>query len=400
MKKISIILVVALAICAYWLVMYHHDFYQLRMWLKGQGTANEKAQAKDIYICPMHPQVTSDKPGECPICHMSLVKRAAESPASRSETAEKGKLLYYRNPMNPQVTSPVPMKDQMGMDYVAVYEEVAAKPAGQFYISSQKLQLIGVKTAKAEKRKLTGQIVTVGRVAYDPDLYVAQEEYLQAVKGEADRKDDTNGFAQGAARKLQLMGMSKKEIAELAQSGKPEEGLYLPQADQKNVWVYMTVYEYEAGYVKEGQSIEVTAGAYPGEVFKGKVVSIAPMVDAMTRSLKVRAMVDNPAGKLKLEMYVNAALTYDLGEKLAVPQDSVMNAGTRTYVFTTDGQGHFKANDVKLGARADGWYEVLSGLAEGAAIVTSGNFLIDSESKLSAVLTQMSEPNTVPARQP
>jgi hypothetical protein len=378
MKTVAIIIILLAVIAGGYLLLQKHT----------------APHAKETYYCPMHPQVISDKPGECPICNMTLVKRAAEAPAVRKEAAEKGerKILYYRNPMDPAVTSPVPMKDQMGMDFVPVYEE-AAKPAAEFYVSSQKLQLIGVKTAKVEKRKLTGQIVTVGRVAYDPDLYVAQEEYLQAVKS-------ADGFAQGAGRKLQLMGMSQNEIAEMEKGGKPEEGLYLPQADQKNVWVYMTVYEYEAGYVKEGQSIEVTAGAYPGEVFKGKIVSIAPMFDAMTRSLKVRAMVDNPTGKLKLEMYVNASLTYDLGEKLAVPQEAVMNAGTRTYVFTTDGQGHFKAHDVKLGTKAEGWYEVLSGLTEGATIMTSGNFLIDSESKLNAVLTQMSEPNAVPERQP
>jgi Cu(I)/Ag(I) efflux system membrane fusion protein len=114
----------------------------------------------------------------------------------------------------------------------------------------------------------------------------------------------------------------------------------------------------------------------------------------MTRSLKVRAQVQNPGGRLKLEMYVDVKLTYDLGEKVSVPAEAVMNAGTRQYVFVADGQGSFKAVDVKLGAKGDGWYEILSGLDDGAQIVTSGNFLVDSESKLSAVISQASEPNS------
>ena len=133
----------------------------------------------------MHPNFTSDKPGDCAICGMSLVKReTVETPAMGHAAAEGGekKILYYRNPMNPEVTSPVPMKDEMGMDYVPVYEEEAAQQHAGVYINPAKQQLIGVKKQKVEKRKLSGQILTVGTVAYDPDLYVAQQEYLQAIK--------------------------------------------------------------------------------------------------------------------------------------------------------------------------------------------------------------------------
>ena len=115
---------------------------------------------------------------------MSLVKKtAAEAPAGEPKAGQGGKkILYYRNPMNPQITSPVPMKDEMGMDYVPVYEEQTPQAHPGVYISPQKQQLIGVKKGKVRMRQLSGQILTVGRVAYDPALFVAQQEYLQTLR--------------------------------------------------------------------------------------------------------------------------------------------------------------------------------------------------------------------------
>ncbi len=359
------------------------------------------AQKKELYYCPMHPHFTSDRPGDCKICGMSLVKRETkETPVMGHEevkSGEKGKILYYRNPMNPQVTSPVPMKDAMGMDYVPVYAEQAVAAQPGFYISPQKQQLIGVKKDKVEVRQLVGQILTVGTVAYDPGLFVAQQEYLQSLKRAIQTTADGNTvqapdvFIQTTKRKLLQMGMSESEIAKLAESGKPEQSLYLPEGGK--IWVYLVIYEYQAGLVKEGQKVEVETNAYPGESFEGSVVSVGPMLDPMTRSLKVRCFVDNPENKLKLDMYVNVKIEYDLGEKLAVPEEAVMHTGTRDIVFITDPNGYFQSRDVTLGTKVGGYYEVLAGLSPGEEVVTSGNFLVDSESKLNAVLSQMTEPN-------
>jgi len=194
-------------------------------------------------------------------------------------------------------------------------------------------------------------------------------------------------------QKLLAMGMSEAEIDELEKRGKPQQNLYLPGSEDKNVWVYITIYEYEVGLVKTGTPVEVGAIAYPGEIFKGEVVSVTPILESATRTLKVRALVDNPANKLKLEMFVNVVIKYDLGEKLAVPDDAVMHTGTRDIVFVADPNGYFESRVVTLGAKARGYYEVLRGLAADESVVTSGNFLIDSESKLNAVLSQMAEPN-------
>jgi Cu(I)/Ag(I) efflux system membrane fusion protein len=335
---------------------------------------------------------------------MSLVKKtAADAPAGNQMPGHDSKKpLFYRNPMNPQVTSPVPMKDEMGMDYVPVYADQEAQAHPGVYISPEKQQLIGVKKGTVQMRKLTGQIRTVGRVAYDPNLFVAQQEYLQALKGHQSAQkanleyldEQSRSLLTDMRRKLLLLGMSNAEIDELQKRGKPESNLYLPASDDKNVWVYITIYEYEAGLVKEGMAVQVDTLAYPGETFRGKIVSITPLLQAATRTLKARALVDNPEGKLKLEMFANIRIDYDLGERLAVPEDAVLHAGTRDIVFAADADGYFTPKTVKLGAKAQGYYEVLQGLAANEEVVTSGNFLVDSESKLNAVLNQMGEPNT------
>jgi Cu(I)/Ag(I) efflux system membrane fusion protein len=365
-----------------------------------QKTGNILQSAKDLYYCPMHPNYTSDKPGDCPICGMSLVKREVKPHESTKQAGER-KLLYYRNPMNPAVTSPVPMKDQMGMDYTPVYEEekAPAQTSG-VYISPEKQQLIGVKKGRVEKRKLTGQILTVGRVAYDPSLFTAQQEYLQTFKSSRTiHKDDgyineqSGAFIKSMKQKLLAMGMSEDEITGLEKRGKPQQNLYLPTSEDKNVWVYVTIYEYEAALVKTGTPVEVRAIAYPGMSFEGSVITVTPILEVATRTLKVRALVDNTENKLKLEMFVNVVIKYDLGDKLAVPEEAVMHGGTRDIVFVAKPDGYFEPRVVTLGSKAQGYYEVLRGLSENEEVITSGNFLIDSESKLNAVLNKSAEPN-------
>jgi multidrug efflux pump subunit AcrA (membrane-fusion protein) len=396
MKVKTIVIIVILLVAGLGVFIVGRDIIS-----RYSGTA---AVAAKEYYCPMHPSFQSDKPGDCKICGMSLVKKTTEAPAQEQKLAKAGpkKILFYRNPMNPDVTSPVPMKDQMGMDYVPVYEEQTPKEVQTgIYISSARQQLIGVKKGKVQKRKLTGQILTVGRVAYDPALYTAQQEYLQVFKssrttGASDSgyiEEQSKTFIKSMKQKLLAMGMSDVEIDELEKQGRPQQNLYLPGSEDKNVWVYVTIYEYEAGLVKTGTPVEVQSMAYPGQVFEGKVISITPIIEAATRTLKVRALVDNPDNKLKLEMFVNVAIRYDLGEKLAVSEEAVMHAGTRDIIFVVRPDDHFESRVVTLGARARGYYEVLGGLAENEEVVTSGNFLVDSESKLNAVLSQAAEPN-------
>ncbi len=394
------------------------------------GGENHSAHAvKDSYYCPMHPGYTSDKPGDCPICNMKLVKKEAareieKKPMTPEEICllhncpmkncsmritgnakdcpfcgahltkgKEKKILYYRNPMNPQVTSPVPMKDQMGMDYTAVYSEENSGEIPGIYINPERQQLIGVKKEKLEKRPLTQQILTVGRVAYDPELFVTQQEYLQALKVARELlssqdvlvKEQATAMASAARKKLLLKGMSPEEIEALAEKGAPQEYLYLP-LEQDQVWVYLTIYEYEMGLVKAGLPVDVQAVAFPGEKFSGEIVSVTPVLDPMTRSVQARAQIENKEHKLKPDMYVNVEIHIDLGEKLAVSREAVMDTGARAMVFVAMPNGYFVSREVKLGRLAGGYHEVLAGLAEGEEVVSSGNFFVDSESRLKSAI--------------
>jgi membrane fusion protein, copper/silver efflux system len=321
----------------------------------------------------------------CAITALAILGAAAVV----SATSER-KVLYYRNPMNPQIISPVPLKDAMGMDYVPVYEEEqAAGQARGVYISPQSQQLVGIKTEKVKKRHLAYELTTVGRVAYDPGLFVAQEEYLQALALEEKTRDSalastrqqTRSLVDAARQKLLLLGMSQPEIEKLSSDGKPQRNLYLPGATGKP-WVYLAVYEYEIGLIKEGLPVEVEAVAFPGRSFAGKIISITPVFDPQTRSAQVRAEVDDPGYQLKPEMFVNARIHIDWGEKLAMPEAAVMDTGEHKVVFVASPPGHFAAREVKLGIRAGDYYEVLSGAEEGEEVVSEGSFFIDSESKL------------------
>lgn len=353
------------------------------------GYAQETSQVatvKDIYYCPMHPDYTSDRPGSCPICGMDLVlrKKATTAPAETvTPVAPAGaarKVLFYRNPMDPSITSPVAMKDQMGMDYVPVYEDTSAGPAaGSVTVEPDRQRLIDLKKDTVRQQRLAVPILTTGKVAYDPELYVAQETYLQAVRT-AGGSASSDGFLAALKQRLVLAGMSEEEIAALRDHGTPQEGLYLPSASGK-AWVYLTLYAADLGLVRPGQAVTVDTEVFPGEVFKGQVSGVTPVLDAATRSARARAQVEDPKGRLRPEMFVNARLEVDLGDKLAVPAGAVMDTGLRKVVYIVRGNT-FTPREVALGVKAGDLYEVLGGLAAGEEVVTGGNFLIDSESRM------------------
>lgn len=299
------------------------------------------------------------------------------------------KILYYRNPMNPEITSSVPMKDSMGMDYIPVYAELQTeKPLG-VYISPEKQQLMNITTTKTEVRHLTHQVLSVAVVAYDPQLYTAQQEYLQALKakekisGSRDNllKEQIEGMVAAAEKKLILMGMNRQEIAELGKSAMPQANLYLPY-EQDKVWIYANIYEADLMFIREGQKVQIDAIALPGQTSEGTIVSIAPVFDATTRSVKARIEIDNPGHKLKPEMFLDAKINVDLGEKLAVPEEAVVDTGVKQVVFVAKHNGYFEPRKVTLGIKAGDYYEVISGLKEGEEVVSTGNFFVDSESRL------------------
>lgn len=400
-----------------------------------RGHSSHAARQATTYQCPMHPSYTSDKPGDCPICGMKLVpvESAEAAPGAAMTTGKKmcvlhkctmancrmelplapgetatcpvcgtytapaagpaGKILYYRNPMNPAATSPVPMKDSMGMDYVPVYAEDVSETSvsGQAstVISAQKRQLIGMKSEPVARRHLKFTVRASGRVAYDPELYNAIAEHHSAMVAREKVKDSpwpdvherTKALVRAAALRLRQLGLSESQIEAFTGTEAAPTNLLLGGSGG-SVWVYAQIYEYEISSVRPGLQAEIATPAYPGRVFHGTVKAIDSNLSPETRSLRVRIEVPNPGGLLKLEMFVNAAIKADFGEKLALPEAALLDSGQRKLVFVELGEGRIEPREVRVGREADGYYELLSGVREGEKVVTTANFLIDSESKL------------------
>jgi RND family efflux transporter MFP subunit len=169
----------------------------------------------------------------------------------------------------------------------------------------------------------------------------------------------------------------------------PETELYTI-ADLSTIWAIADFYEYEVHDVRLGQPMILTLPSFPGRVFNGKVNFIYTQLDNSTRTLKVRAEFANPGFLLKPDMYANAELKIDYGRRLAIPQEAVLDSGSEQLVFVAREDGYFEPRKVQLGDRVDNQVIVLSGLKAGERIVTSGNFLVDSESRLKAAISGMS----------
>jgi len=360
---------------------------------------------KHVYSCPMHPSIVSERPGSCPVCHMDLQKveeggRIVES-GKYSSPSKEGKILFYRHPHKPSVTSPVPAKDEMGMDFVPVLEEEESvnstgdvEGRAGFTLSPSRQQLIGVTRGKVALRNITVEIRASGKAAFDPDLFTAIEEYRQALLSASQMKDipyeglrtQAKDLVESAKTKLKLLGLTDSQIRKLSSGRVSPMSLLLPKG---NVWIYAEVFEYELPMVKEGQEVEATSPALPGKRFTGKLTSISPIVNPQTRTARVRALIPDPKGDLRPDTFVNVRILASLGEKLVVPQEAVLHSGEEDFVFVLEDKGRFTPRKVTLGVKTKDFYEVLSGLTNNETVVTSANFLIDSESRLRGVLKHL-----------
>lgn len=272
----------------------------------------------------------------------------------------------------------------------------------------------------------TGKLVEKGQPLFDlysPDLVATQDEYLLALQAKEslassslkEIRAGSESLLEATRRRLSLWDISDEQIAELQKNRRPKRNItfYSPISgfvikkeaiqgmrvmpdkelytitDLSTVWVNADIYEFELGNIRLGQRVAITLSYYPGETFYGKVSWIAPVLDEKTRTTKVRIEFPNRGFRLKPEMYANVEIDIEGGRKLAIPEEAVLDSGIRKTVFIDKGEGRYAPAEVKLGARYDRYYEVLSGVNSGERIIASASFLLDSESRLSEAMGAM-----------
>lgn len=367
---------------------------------------------KTVYQCSMHPKIISDKPENCPICGMRLTRVEHPEAGDAVKSGGKGRILFYRHPMRPEVSSPVPAKDEMGMDYIPVYEEEesgVSSVSGRAVVNIDpaRQQQIGVKIAEVKKMPLQMNVRALGRVAYDPDLHNTIGEYREAAGEYLKSKSSPNITVRERAEqlmeladlKLRLSGISSDQMEHLKGAGQSTlrlltlrhtaEDLSLPEGAK---WVYADLYENESDLAAPGQKIRVTTPALPGRIFEGQTRTADLIPNALIRTMRVRMEVMDPEDRLRAGMSVDVALQILLGEKLAIPEEAVLNTGEKNLVFVAKGKGRFEPREVRIGYEAGGYDEVISGLSENEKVASSANFLIDSESRIRAALQNFGKP--------
>jgi Cu(I)/Ag(I) efflux system membrane fusion protein len=270
-----------------------------------------------------------------------------------------------------------------------------------FKLTFQRQQMIGVQYGKVEKKPLFKSIEAAGRVAFDPELYTAQNEYLEALSQLERVKDSTIADVRHSARRmiessklrLKILGLSDKQIANLASRGTAGSNLLVPKVGE-NLWIYAEVYEIDLPNIQPGLESTITGESLGGKRITGKVASVDRVINPATRTAKVRIQVPNAKALLRPESYVDVTIHSPLGEQVTVPFNSVFDTGKQAWVFVANDQGNFDPRVITIKYRADDEIAVESGVSPGEKIVTSANFLIDSESRLKGVLAAQGDTPT------
>ncbi|OIQ51400.1 Cation efflux system protein CusB precursor [Pseudodesulfovibrio hydrargyri] len=384
------------------------------------------------WTCSMHPQIQLPEPGKCPICFMELI------PLRRTEEGGRDSLREISLSENARKLAGIATEAVRRLD-VAVETRMLGKVD---YDETRVRTITAWAGGRVDKMYVdyTGDTVRRGQPmvsVYSPELLTAQAELIQAVKAMRDLKNsnldlvrDSAARTEDAAReKLRLLGLTKAQIDRVAAEGKASDHitLYAPQggvvirkdvnegqyvktgapiyaiADLSSLWVVLEAYESDLPWVSLGQEVEFRTEAYPGKVFKGKVVYIDPLVNEKTRTVRVRLVVPNKDGSLKPGMLVRATQHKDKtaakgGESpLVIPASAPLITGKRAvvYVAVPDKAGAYEGREIVLGAKAGNFYIVKSGLTEGEQVVTKGNFKIDSAVQIVAKPSMMNPSSAV-----
>ncbi|HET8541978.1 MAG TPA: efflux RND transporter periplasmic adaptor subunit [Anaeromyxobacter sp.] len=376
------------------------------------------------YTCPMHPAFVTDDPKvRCPECGMKLVPKNADAAPEHAAIAAEGV------PGLKPVELSVDRIQLIGMKTaVAMREPLAASIRTVGFVTASEKGVVSVNARfsgwiESLGAGDTGQFVEKGAVLatlYSPDAIGAQQQFLAAARW-AEGKPATppgspavpaDSYGRDNRQRLVLLGFASEDIDAIAAAGVPSQtvnlrapvrgyiakkaalrGVYVQPgtelfqiADLSTVWLIADVYETEIGRVKVGQKAVLELPAYPGERFAGKVTFIYPALAAGSRTLQARIEFRNSGLKLRPGMYGD--VTLDLGDQhaIVVPAEALVDTGEIQYVFVSKGGGRFEPRRVRAGWSGGGRVAVLEGLAEGERVVTTANFLLDSESRLRAAI--------------
>lgn len=272
----------------------------------------------------------------------------------------------------------------------------------------------------------TGRLVKKGEPLaeiYSPELFATQQEFLNMlgwakqgsdIKNENARKmlaGDADSIVQAARQRLRLWDITDEQVKKIEDSGAPlrtltiysPAGGYVVQknalqgmrvmpgeklfdiADMSTVWVISDIYEYELPFIRTGQQAKISLSYFPGRDFISKIDYVYPSLSAETRTAKVRFIIPNPGLRLKPQMFTNADITIDMGKRLSIPDEALIETGTRQIVYVAKEEGYFEPREVVTGLRTDGMVEILKGLKAGDKVASSAAFLIDSEAQLKGI---------------
>jgi Cu(I)/Ag(I) efflux system membrane fusion protein len=396
------------------------------------------ASSGRVYYCPMHPSVVRDHPGECPICSMTLVLKA-EAKANPSASGGDGKAaMAGPTPGVPGLADVdlTPERIQLiGMRTASVKREAIGgdlRTVGVVAANERGLAQINTRFGGWIQRLLvseTGERVRRGQVLatiYSPEVFRAEQELLLArgwssaaaggAKPSSDHDELAGGLDANARRRLELLGIAPQEIDEMLRTGKAAEAIPIRSpvdgyvmgknavagvavqsgsvlfevADLTQVWVTADIYEQDISRVRVGQRARLELASYPGEMQTGKVTFISPILDSGTRTLRLRLEFKNKSDRngprLRPGMYGTVYLDLPSTTGLTVPAEAVVDTGDTHYLFVSKAGGRFEPRKVKVGAHLKDKVEILSGVAEGETVVTTGNFLVDSESRLRSAI--------------
>lgn len=354
------------------------------------------------YTCPMHPQVTQNEPGSCPICGMDLVVRDTAGGGSDAGVDVAGQWRQALNIRTAAVERGTLWRYIETVGYVGYDEDqmTHVHPRAEGWVETLKVRSIG-------SRVEAGDILLE---YYAPEIVEAQQAFLTALRGQSRLEAD-------ARRRLELLDVPETTIERIAERRSVQrlvplraehagtvtqlglrEGMFVDPAlelytlaDLSSVWVQVDVFAHQAEWIAEGDPAEIRVAAHPGRVWEGRVDFIHPEFDPTTRTLRVRLRFDNPDGALRPNMFAEATLYGGPRRGLIlVPEAAVIRTEQGNRVIQHLGDGRFRPVPVTLGMAARGRVAVREGLAVGETVVVSGQFLLDSESQLQAGLGRLS----------